>query len=104
MPTPAASAARGEPGGSGTRRPRGVGDADLARVGRVVAEEDVGQRRLAGAVLAQQRQDLARAEVEVDRVVSEQAAEALGDAGEPQQDGARPRCRRLAHANDPAGA
>ena len=49
----------GEPGGSGEAAV-GAGDLDRALVGDVVAEEDVHQRRLAGAVLAEQREDLAR--------------------------------------------
>src|SRR5207245_2075825 len=44
-------------------------DADLAFVRRDEAVEDVHERRLARAVLAEQRVDLAFAEVEVDRVV-----------------------------------
>ena len=44
-------------------------DQDLARVGHGEAVEDVHQRRLAGAVLAKQRMDLAWAHVEIDAVV-----------------------------------
>ncbi len=46
-------------------------DADLARIGVHQAEQDVHQRRLAGAVLPQQAVDLARLESEVDAVVSQ---------------------------------
>ena len=53
---------------------------DLALVGHGQPVEDVHQGRLAGAVLAEQGVDLARAEVEVDRVVGEDARVALGDA------------------------
>ena len=42
--------------------------------------EDVHQRRLAGAVLAEQRMDLAAADVEVDVVVGDDPRVALGDA------------------------
>ena len=45
--------------------------ADLALVRVVEPVEDVHQRRLAGAVLAEQRVHLASAEVEVDVVVRE---------------------------------
>src|SRR5207249_8821680 len=56
-------------------------DADLAFVRRDEAVEDVHERRLARAVLAEQRVDLAFAEVEVDRVVRERPGrEALRDA------------------------
>ena len=48
-------------------------DADLALVGLVEAVEDVHQRRLAGAVLAEQRVHLAAPEVEVDAVVRDDA-------------------------------
>ena len=49
-------------------------DDDLALVGVVEAVEDVHQRRLAGAVLAEQRVHLAAAEIEVDVVVRDDAA------------------------------
>ena len=42
--------------------------------------EDVHQRRLAGAVLTEQRVDLARAHIEVDVVVREDTRVALRDA------------------------
>ena len=61
---------------------------DLALVGPVQAVEDVHQRRLAGAVLAEQRVHLAAAEVEVDVVVREDAGEALRDAAQ-LEDGLR---------------
>ena len=53
--------------------------ADLAGVGLVQPVEDVHQRRLAGAVLAQQRVHLAAREVEVDVVVGDDPRELLGD-------------------------
>ena len=52
---------------------------DLALVRVVEAVQDVHQRGLAGAVLAEQRVHLAAAEIEVDVVVREDAREALGD-------------------------
>ena len=57
-------------------------DEDLARVGMVEPVEDVHQRRLAGAVLAEQRVHLAGQQVEVDPVVREHAGEALRDLSE----------------------
>ena len=50
--------------------------------GPVEAGEDVHQRRLAGAVLAEQRVHLALAQVEVDVVVGDDPGEALGDAAQ----------------------
>ena len=50
--------------------------------GLVEPVEDVHQRRLAGAVLAEQRVHLAAAEVEVDVVVRDDAREALRDAAQ----------------------
>jgi hypothetical protein len=63
-------------------RQRLAEDFDAAFVGGVVAEEDGDQRGLAGAVLAEQREDLAGVQFERDRVVGDEGAEALGDAGE----------------------
>ena len=54
--------------------------ADLALVGVVEPVEDVHQRRLAGAVLAEERVHLAGPELEVDRVVGDDAREPLRDA------------------------
>ena len=67
------------------RLPRGVDrdrlavEQDLALVRVVEPVEDVHQRRLAGPVLPEQRMDLAALELEVDRVVRDQRAEALRD-------------------------
>ena len=55
-------------------------DQDLALVGLVQAVQDRHQRRLAGAVLAEQRVDLAGDHVEVDSVVGDDRAELLRDA------------------------
>ena len=55
-------------------------DQDLAGVGGLDAGEDLHQRRLAGAVLAHERVNLAGAEVEVDAVERGHAGEALADA------------------------
>jgi hypothetical protein len=53
---------------------------DGARVGDIVAEQDRDERRLAGAVLAEQREHFAATKLERDRVVSDDVAEALADA------------------------
>jgi hypothetical protein len=53
---------------------------DLAGVRLVQPGEDVHERALARAVLTEQRMDLARAHVEVDGVVGEDAGEGLDDA------------------------
>jgi hypothetical protein len=57
---------------------------DLTLVGPVQPRQDVRQRRLAGAVLAQQRVDLAGRRLEVDLLVRDDGGEPLGDA--PQRD------------------
>src|SRR6185437_238646 len=63
----------------------------------VEAVEDVHQRRLAGAVLAEQRVHLARRELEVDVVVRD-------DAGKPLRHSAQLEDGRLArHSGDPNG-
>ena len=74
IPTPASIAAlrRAEPD-------RLALDQDLALVRVVQPVEDVHQRRLAGAVLAEQRVHLAFAEVEADVVVRDDARKALRD-------------------------
>ena len=61
---------------------RAAGERHAAGVGRVDAEDDVAQRRLAGAVLAEQAVDLAGTDVERDAVERGQRAEALADAVE----------------------
>src|SRR5262249_24586258 len=55
---------------------------DLALVWPVQAVEDVHQRRLAGAVLAQQGVHLAALQVEIDVVVRDDAGKALRDPPE----------------------
>jgi hypothetical protein len=80
------------------RRQRLAEDLDRAGIGDVVAEQDRDQGRLAGAVLAEQRQHLAGAELERDRVVGQQRAEALGDAREAQDRS------RAGHVGTPRGA
>ena len=61
---------------------------DLALVRPGQAVEDVHQRRLAGAVLAEQGVDLAGPDVEVDVVVGDDARVALGDARASRAPGA----------------
>ena len=74
IPMPFSIAAFGEPSSAGLPLIQ-----DLALVGVVEAVDDVHQRRLAGAVLAEQRVHLALAQVEVDAVVRDDAGEALRD-------------------------
>ena len=62
-------------------------DEDLPLVGLVQPVEDVHQRRLAGAVLAEQRVHLAAREVEVDVVVREDARKLLHDPAHLQDGG-----------------
>ncbi len=57
-------------------------DQDLAGVGLQQPVEHVHQRALAGAVLTEQAVDLARLDHQVDVVVGDQRAEALGQAGQ----------------------
>jgi hypothetical protein len=72
-------------------------DPHLALVGVVQAREDPQQRRLAAARRADQRQELAVADLEVDAVEHARGAEALPDAGEGDRRHAgqhrRPMCR-----------
>ena len=56
-------------------------DCDLAPVGPVHAAEEAYQRRLAGAVLADERVDLTRHDIEIDAVERKRGTEALGDLG-----------------------
>ena len=62
-------------------------EADLAGIGGVDAGEDLDQRRLAGAVLAEQRMHLAAPDVEVDVVERQRAGEALGQAADMARSG-----------------
>ena len=56
--------------------------ANLAAIGLVNAGEQADQRRLAGAVLAEQHMDLTGMEIEGDIVVGDNAGERLGDAAQ----------------------
>ena len=78
------------------QRPRDVpaAIADGALVQRVDAREDLDQRGLAGAVLAEERDDLAGVHVHADVVERLRSAEELGDVPHLQQRIARRRRRR----------
>ncbi len=62
-------------------------DTDRAGVGRLHPGEDVHQGRLAGAILAEDRVDLARPEVERDAVIGHDRAEALADVAHLDEGG-----------------
>ena len=90
----------------------GVGDrdrlalpADLAGGRLQRAVEDLDQRRLAGAVLAEERVDLAGLDGEVDVVVGAERGEVLGDADRLERrlagGGAGIRCRRWSRRQRP---
>jgi hypothetical protein len=59
---------------------------DLPGVGPGQTVQDVHERRLAGAVLTQERVNLAPADVEIDMVVGDDARIALGDASHLQRE------------------
>ena len=58
---------------------------DLARIGLHGAVDDLHERALAGAVLAQHRMDLALGQLEADAVERDHRGVALDDAVQPQQ-------------------
>ncbi len=60
-------------------------DLDRAVVGLLDAVQDLHQRRLAGAVLPDERVDGAASDGQVDVVVRDDAREALADAGQPDR-------------------
>jgi simple sugar transport system ATP-binding protein len=62
-----------------------LGIAGISGNGHVMAEQDGHERALARAVLAQQGQHLAAAQLQRDVVVGQQRAEALADVRQPQQ-------------------
>jgi hypothetical protein len=67
------------------RAPEGgrlVVDQDLAVIGLVQPIEDVHQRALAGTVLAEQGVYLTGLDHQIDRIVGNEPAEALGDASQ----------------------
>ncbi|GAB2925986.1 hypothetical protein GCM10027280_11590 [Micromonospora polyrhachis] len=75
-----------DPGGDGVARPldpSGLAvDQDLALVGLEQAVQDVHQRGLPRAVLAEQRVDLSGLHRQVDVVVGDQVTEPFGDAAQ----------------------
>ena len=81
----------------------GAVDEDLTRVRAGQPVQDVHQGRLAGAVLAEQRVDLTRPDVQVDRIVGDDARIAFGDAPHLERGGAnlrglrRHRCLGCVH-------
>ena len=81
-----ADAARDRVGGAADRDGFPV-QRDLTLVGRGQPVQDVHQGRLPGAVLAEQRVDLARPHVEVDRIVCDDARISLRDAAHLQRGG-----------------
>ena len=60
-------------------------DLDLAGVEPVHAADALDQRRLAGAVVAEHRKDLAVVDIEIDRVECQHGAEALRRAAHRQR-------------------
>src|SRR5439155_13117714 len=66
-------------------RDRGAVEADLAGVGAREAVQDLHQRALAGAVLADHGVHFTRMEVEVDAVVGDDAGEGFRDAAQGEQ-------------------
>ena len=80
----------------------GSREAHAAGIGLDHAGDDLDQRRLAGAVLAEHRMDLAALAGEVDALERAHAAIALGDAGQGEESpsslpsGAAPRMAREA--------
>jgi len=79
MPIPSSSAS------SGLDVDLATVDEDLPGVGLVQPVDHVHQRGLAGAVLAQQPEDLALADLERDVVVGEDPGEAFRDADEAER-------------------
>ena len=86
MPMPSSRAARGLSISTGS-----PSISIVPAVGAVVAGEDLEQRRLAGAVLAEQPVDRARLELEVDAVERDGAREPLRDRGHAEDGGSAAR-------------
>jgi hypothetical protein len=64
-------------------------DVDRSLVGHHEPDEDLHQRRLAGAVLAEDAVDPAAMEAQVDAVARDDGTEALGDGGQLDRRGRR---------------
>ena len=60
-------------------------DADCPFIGPVQAERDVHERRLAGAILAQEADDLGTVQVKIDIAIGKHRPEAFGHAGHFEQ-------------------
>src|SRR6185295_15974684 len=77
-----------DPGGEGrfrlTWRERLAKGLDRSLIGNVVAEENVHQRGLAGAILAQKPDDFPAPQVETDGIIGKQGSKSFGDAAEPE--------------------
>ena len=89
MPTPCAIASAGE-----LQADLLAVDLDGPGVRRLDAVQDLHQRRLAGAVLADDGVDGAAVHVDVDVVVGDDTGESLADATQSDRDRQRRRCRR----------
>jgi hypothetical protein len=85
-----------------------AGEGDGAAVGLVDARDDLDQRRLAGAVVTDERDDLSRRHVEMDVGEGAYGAEALADPFEPEHRLPRRGLvllgHRRGHAHLPGGA
>lgn len=57
---------------------------DRSSIGHIVAEEDIHQRCLAGAVLAQKGNDFTATQFDAYGIVGEQRAKTFGDSAEPK--------------------
>src|SRR3954466_3937264 len=71
--------------GRGSEAPRLPAQGELAVVVRVSAREQLHERALASAVFADDTVNLARAEIEVDAVERQHAAEAFAPAPKPKK-------------------
>ncbi len=85
MPTPASIASRVVQPVTSRRAPPEVATSTDAAVGRIHAREHPHERRLAGAVLADERVNLARRDLEVRAGVRDDRPESLDDARHPNR-------------------
>ncbi len=75
----------GRQGGGGIARREGPArDLNRPLVRNVMAEQDAHQSRLAGPILAEDRQHLAGKKVEIDVAIRDQVAKGLGDAAQAE--------------------
>ncbi len=71
----------------GVRRSGGQGlsfDLDCSFLGHIMAEQDVHQRRLARTIFAEQTDDLAAIEREIDGIIGNKRTEPLGNSRKPE--------------------